>query len=79
MAVEEIIQMTHISHPSILSLIGVSVDNHFSPCIVMPFMWNGSLDHYLKRSENKEKYFLPVNIEGKKADVVGYVIEYFDI
>ncbi len=79
MVVEEIMHMAHISHPSILSMIGVSVDNHFSPCIVMPFMWNGSLDRYLKIDENQENYFFPVNTKANKTNVVCSLYHYFNI
>ncbi len=36
--------MKDFSHPNILKLKAVAIDRNKSPCIVMPFMWNGSLD-----------------------------------
>ena len=59
--VEEIMRMKQFSHPNILSLTGVAIDNHFSPCIVMPFMWNGGLDSFLQKHENTEKFWFPLD------------------
>lgn len=60
-------RMKKFSHPHILSLTGVAIDNHFSPCIIMPFMWNGSLDRYLQKEENVDKYCFP-----PENNVTGY-------
>ena len=46
-------KMKDFQHPNILTLIGVAKDNNSNPCIVMPFMWSGSLDVYLRKEENR--------------------------
>ena len=39
----------HFNHFNVLSLTGVCVDLLDSPCLVMPFMSNGSLLSYLRK------------------------------
>ncbi len=51
--------MKDFSHPNIVTLKAVAIDRNLSPCIVIPFMWNGSLDVYLRKEENRKKYLLP--------------------
>ena len=46
-------KMKAFTHPNVLALTGVTVDHHFSPCIIMPFMENGSLDKYLQKEEHR--------------------------
>jgi len=50
--------MKDFSHPNILTLKAVAIDRNHSPCIVMPYMWNGSLDIYLRKEENRKKLLL---------------------
>ena len=47
--------MSELSHPNIMSVVGVCVDSSQGPSIVMPYMANGSLLDYLKR-ERKSLY-----------------------
>ena len=72
--VKEIMRMKQLSHANILPLTGVSIDNHFSPCIVMPFMWNGSLNTFLQKEDNQEKIFIPVDDSGSEYEVVGQLL-----
>jgi len=68
--VEEIMRMKQFSHPNILSLSGVTIDNHFSPCIIMPFMWNGSLDRFLQKEENTDKFMFTLDGHASAFEVV---------
>ena len=54
-------KMKDFQHPNILNLIGVAKDNNSNPCIVMPFMWSGSLDVYLRKEENRAMLLLEDN------------------
>ena len=54
---QEILKMKDFSHKNILTLIGVALDSRNSPCLVMPFMPNGSLCEYL-RKDNVRKELL---------------------
>ena len=45
----ESLKMKCFDHPNVLSLIGVCLDAGPAPYVVIPFMANGSLLHYLKR------------------------------
>ena len=63
---EEVMKMKHFSHDNILSLTGVAMDHNSSPCIVMPYMWNGSLDTFLKREKKQEKFW--ITLDSEKAD-----------
>lgn len=56
--VDEILKMKDFSHPNILNLIGVALDSRNCPCIVTPFILNGSLYNYLKKESVREKMFL---------------------
>ena len=44
--------MKKFNHPNIMNLIGVCIDVGERPCIVMPFMANGSLLAYLKKERS---------------------------
>ena len=44
--------MESLSHPNVISLIGVSISNTLSPILIMPFMENGSLLNYLKKERS---------------------------
>ena len=50
--------MKDFSHPNILTLKAVAIDRNQSPCIVMPFMWNGSLDIYLRKGEIRKNLLI---------------------
>ena len=47
--VEESLKMSRFKHAHVMGLIGVCLDAGHAPYIVMPYMANGSLLHYLKR------------------------------
>ena len=64
---EESIKMKHFDHPNVLHLIGVCLDAGPAPYVVMPYMANGSLLHYLKKERNN--LVLPVGVDD---DVVRY-------
>ena len=49
---EESIKMKDFNHPNVLNLIGVCVDAGPSPYLIMPFMHNGSLLHYLRKERS---------------------------
>ena len=44
--------MKHFDHPNVLHLIGVCLDAGPAPYVVMPYMANGSLLHYLKKERS---------------------------
>ena len=46
---EESLKMRKFNHPHVMDLIGVCLNAGPAPCIVMPYMANGSLLSYLKR------------------------------
>ena len=60
--------MKHFDHPNVLHLIGVCLDAGPAPYVVMPYMANGSLLHYLKKERNN--LLLPVGVDD---DVVSYL------
>ena len=66
---EEGVKMKHFDHPNVLHLIGVCLDAGPAPYVVMPYMANGSLLHYLKKERNN--LVLPVGVDD---DVVGKVL-----
>ena len=49
---EESLTMSRFKHAHVMGLIGVCLDAGPAPYIVMPYMANGSLLHYLKRERN---------------------------
>ena len=51
--VEEILKMKDFSHLNVLTLMGVALDARGSPCLVMPYMSNGSLCEYLRKEHNR--------------------------
>ena len=63
---EESIKMKHFDHPNVLHLIGVCLDAGPAPYVVMPYMANGSLLHYLKKE--RDNIVLPIGVDD---DVVG--------
>ena len=48
----EIFKMQDLSHPNVMTLIGVCISVIRGPCIVMPYMENGSLLSYLKNERS---------------------------
>ena len=52
--IDEVLKMKDFSHPNILTLKALAIDQNQTPCIVMPFMWMGSLDVYLRKEENRK-------------------------
>ena len=62
---DESLKMKSFAHPNILNLIGVCVDAGPAPYIVMPYMANGSLLHYLR----KERPHLTI-AEGAEPELV---------
>ena len=61
--VEEILKMKDFSHSNILTLMGVALDSRRCPCIVMPFMSNGSLVDYLRKDDARAEL-----LWGEKAE-----------
>ena len=45
--------MHTLSHPNVMPLTGVCLDTNGGPAVVMPFMDNGSVLHYLKKERGK--------------------------
>ena len=50
--VEESLKMSRFKHAHVMGLIGVCLDAGSAPYIVMPYMANGSLLHYLKKERS---------------------------
>ena len=48
--------MSRFKHAHVMGLIGVCIDAGSAPYIVMPYMANGSLLHYLKRERKNLVY-----------------------
>ena len=51
--VQEVLKMHTLSHPNVMSLTGVCLDSGGGPAVVMPFMGNGSVLHYVKKERGK--------------------------
>ena len=51
--VDEVLKMHTLSHPNVMSLTGVCLDAGGGPAVVMPYMDNGSVLHYLKKERGK--------------------------
>ena len=51
----EVSRMKDLSHPNVISLLGVCINSDQGPSIIMPYMANGSLLNYLKK-ERKRLY-----------------------
>ena len=49
--------MSRFKHAHVMGLIGVCLDAGSAPYIVMPYMANGSLLHYLKSERKKHVLF----------------------
>ncbi len=61
----EISQMRQLSHPNVISLLGVCVNAAQGPSIIMPYMANGSLLDYLKKERNN----LCLDIDAEMSEV----------
>lgn len=58
---DESLKMKHFDHPNVLGLIGVCLDAGPAPYVVMPYMANGSLLHYLKKE--RKDILLPPEVD----------------
>ena len=57
--------MQYFNHPNVMSLIGVCENLSGGPAVVMPFMANGSVLHYLK----KKRKLLVLDAEAEESMV----------
>ena len=64
--VSEVSQMQHLSHPNVMSLVGVCIDSSQGPSIIMPYMANGSLLDYLR----KEREHLYLDFDAEEEEIV---------
>ena len=53
--------MKDFSHMNVLTLMGVALDLRQTPCLVMPFMSNGSLCGYLRKVEVRKELLWGTN------------------
>lgn len=44
--------MSHFNHPHVMTLKGICLDGGPVPYIILPYMANGSLLHYLKKERS---------------------------
>ena len=51
-------KMKDFSHKNILMLMDVALDSKRNPCLVMPFMSNGSLCQYLRKDDVRKELLL---------------------
>ena len=51
--VQEVLKMHTFSHPNVMPLTGVCLDGGGGPALVMPYMDNGCVLHYLKKERGK--------------------------
>jgi serine/threonine protein kinase len=70
--VDEILKMKDFSHVNILTLLGVALDSRQTPCLVMPFMSNGSLCEYLRKESIRKE--LLMNQEEPLETVVNIIM-----
>ena len=61
----EVCKMQDLSHPNVMTLVGVCADSASGPSIVMPYMGNGSLLDYLK----KERTNLDLDYDAETDEV----------
>ena len=64
--VEESLKMSRFKHAHVMGLIGVCIDAGPTPYIVMPYMANGSLLHYLKRE--RRNLVIPEDADEDEVD-----------
>ena len=50
---DEALRMREFSHENILTLIGISFDEHLLPRVVLPYMRNGDLLRYIRDDRNE--------------------------
>jgi len=50
---QECVKMSSFDHPNVLPLVGVCLDGGPAPFLIMPFMFNGSLQSYLKKERTR--------------------------
>ena len=53
-----VVKMKDFSHMNILMLMGVALDSKHTPCLVMPYMSNGSLCEYLRKENTRKELLL---------------------
>ena len=68
--VEESLLMSTLNNPNVMMLIGVCIDSHETPYLVMPYMTRGNLLTFLRK--NREELMVNDNEENKEM-----VIPYF--
>lgn len=66
--ITEIFKMKEFSHQNILRLRGVALDARHSPCVIMPFMENGSLQSYLRKEAIRKE--LSISSLDSEDDIV---------
>ena len=64
----EVLKMQSFKHPNVMSLIGVCKNLSGGPAVVMPFMANGSVLHYLKK--NRKNLVLDAKAEENIVHVI---------
>ena len=69
----EVVKMSELSHPNIMSVVGVCVDSSQGPSIVMPYMANGSLLDYLKRE--RESLYLDFDAETDTVSIIARCLQ----
>ena len=45
---EEIVKMQGLDHPNVMTLLGICLNYNSVPCMIMPYMANGSLLSYIR-------------------------------
>ena len=80
--VDEILNMKDFSHVNILMLMGVAFDSNKTPCLVMPFMSNGSLCEYLRMEDVRKELLWGQEEEPEEAVIVSQylfsrIVEHF--
>ena len=55
--------MKDFSHLNILTLMGVTLDSRGSPCLIIPYMANGSLCEYLRKERVRKELLLGEDAE----------------
>ena len=62
--------MKEFSHLNILPLIGVALDTRLSPCLIMPYMTNGSLCEFLRKDGIRRELLLEGQAEVENIESV---------
>ena len=58
--------MKDLFHPNVMTLLGICPNAAHGPCIVMPYMENGSLLDYLKKK--RKELLLDFDVEEKQVN-----------